>query len=149
MLRIMKSAWLLLIPTLAMAGGGLFSKKDEFPPPQDVFRYAVKSEGQRLTVYWNVASGYYLYKSRLGLESATPGVTVGKAQYPRGEIHHDEYLGDQEIYRDDFTVTAPITRTTSATNLKLKLNLKLQGCADAGLCYPPTVWTTNVSLKKQ
>lgn len=126
---------------LAAAAGA----KDDFPPAKEVFRYAVESDGRQLTVYWNVLPGYYLYRSRLSLDSATPGIRIGKPKYPKGEIHHDDYFGNQEIYRDDFTVTVPLVRQNS-TVVEMKLKLKLQGCADAGLCYPPTVWETKVKL---
>ena len=36
-------------------------------------------------------------------------MTVGDSVYPKGEIHNDEYFGEQEIFRGDFKVTAPLT----------------------------------------
>jgi len=122
--------------------------KDEFLPIEQAFTYLAQSDGRSLTVQWNVAPGYYLYKSRMGLESGTASITLGEVKYPEGEIHEDEYLGPQEILRDDFTVTAPLTRTDTHSST-LRLKLKLQGCADAGLCYPPTVWTAEVPLPRK
>lgn len=122
------------------------SAKDEFPPASEVFRYAVESDGATLTVYWDVLPGYYLYKERMGVASTTPGVKLGKPCYPKGETHHDEYFGNQEIFRDDFKVTVPLSRPAAAREGKLDVKLSLQGCADAGLCYPPTVWNVKVKL---
>jgi thioredoxin:protein disulfide reductase len=141
MLRIMK--YRLLIPALlAVTAAGA---KDEFLPMERAFSYLAQSDGRCVTVQWNVAPGYYLYKSRMALKSATPGVAVGELHYPKGEIHHDEYFGDQEVFRDDFVVTAPLTLTAGKPR-ELTLKLELQGCADAGLCYPPTVWDVKVPL---
>ena len=145
MLRRMRY-WLFLGALLAFTAAGA---KDEFLPIEQAFTYLAQSDGRSLTVQWNVAPGYYLYKSRMALESGTEDLTLGEAKYPKGEIHEDEYLGPQEILRDDFTVTAPLKRSRAPTQTQagtLKLELKLQGCADAGLCYPPTVWTAEVPL---
>ncbi len=118
---------------------------DDFLPPEEAFRYELSSDGSSLTVRWNVAEGYYLYKSRMGLATDTPGVTLGSPVFPRGEIHEDEYFGKQEIFRGPFTVTAPLTRA-SGSPTEAVVRLRLQGCADAGLCYPPQTWEATVPL---
>jgi thiol:disulfide interchange protein DsbD len=118
---------------------------EDFLPPEQAFAYLVQIEGDCLKVQWNVAPGYYLYKSRMSIDSATSGVKVGTAHFPKGESHHDEYFGDQEIFRDDFIVDAPLERTDrSAPEMTVKL--KWQGCADAGLCYPVTTWVARVKF---
>ena len=55
--------------------------------------------------------------------------------FPEGEIHEDEFFGQQEIYRGNFVIALPYTRASTAETLDL--GLRLQGCADIGLCYPP------------
>jgi thioredoxin:protein disulfide reductase len=35
------------------------------------------------------------------------GVVLGEPQYPKGEMHSDEFFGEQEVYRGDFVVTVP------------------------------------------
>lgn len=118
---------------------------DEFLPPEKAFAYLVEVEGNCLKVQWNVAPGYYLYKSRMGIESGTAGVKVGVPGYPQGERHHDEYFGDQEIFRDDFVVSATLERAAGPAR-EVTVKLKWQGCAEAGLCYPVTTWVTQVRL---
>jgi len=133
----------LLVPALlAFTAAGA---KDQFLPAEQAFSYLAETNGTSVTLEWNVAPGYYLYKSRMAVASETPGVTLGEARYPKGEVHHDEYFGDQEIFRDDFTVTAPITRTDGGAR-ELALTVRLQGCADAGLCYPPEVRKVKIAL---
>jgi thiol:disulfide interchange protein DsbD len=133
----------LLIPALlAFSSAGA---KDQFLPAEQAFSYLAESNGASVIVEWNVAPGYYLYKSRMGLASETTGVTLGEPRYPKGEVHHDKYFGAQEIFRDDFKVTVPVTRTDS-TARELVLAVRLQGCADAGLCYPPEVRKVKVPL---
>ena len=76
--------------------------------------------------------------------AATPGVKVGESVYPQAEIHKDEYFGEQEVFRGKFQVKAPLTGAKAGDTVALKL--KWQGCADAGLCYPPSVWDASVKV---
>src|SRR5262252_6642903 len=119
--------------------------EDEFLPPEQAFKYTASADEKQVTVEWQATKGYYLYKKRMGLSAATPGVTVGESVYPKGEVHKDDYFGEQEVFRGNFKVTAPLTGAKPGDSVALKL--KWQGCADAGLCYPPSVWdaTTKVS----
>ncbi len=118
--------------------------EDEFLPPEQAFKYTATADESQVTVEWQAIQGYYLYKKRMGLSAATPGVTVGESVYPKGEVHKDEYFGEQEIFRGTFKVTAPLTGAKAGDTVALKL--KWQGCADAGLCYPPSVWDASVKV---
>lgn len=128
---------------LLLGGVAAFAARDVLPPEQ-VFRYSVDALGDDLVVKWSVKPGHYLYRARLGFESLTPGVELGEPIFPQGEPHEDEFFGEQEIYRDEFRVVIPFTR--SAAVEQLGLQLRLQGCADWGLCYPPLKWKADVSL---
>jgi thiol:disulfide interchange protein DsbD len=143
--------WLRIPLTLAviaaLALGALHSAyaDDNFLPVEQVFRYTAVSDGRTVSVHWNIAPGYYLYKSRTSVAADTPGFELGAVVFPKGEIHKDDYFGAQEIFRGEFTLSAPLAqRAAGATQLKLKL--KLQGCADAGLCYPPQTWDPTITL---
>jgi thioredoxin:protein disulfide reductase len=118
--------------------------EDDFLPPDQAFRYTTNSDGREIVVRWTVQPGYYLYLKRMGLESADAGVTVGTPVYPKGELHNDEFFGEQIVFRGDFEVRAPVTLPAGTS--RFNLDLKLQGCADAGLCYPPTTWQTGVDV---
>jgi thiol:disulfide interchange protein DsbD len=118
--------------------------EDEFLPPEQAFKYTATAEEGQVTIEWQATPGYYLYKKRMGLSAATPGVTVGESVYPKGETHHDEYFGEQEVFRGNFKVTAPLSGAKAGDTVALKL--KWQGCADAGLCYPPSVWDASVKV---
>ena len=137
-------ALLLLAPALL---GGLAARaaQNPFLPPEQVFRYTVTSDGAGVAVHWNLPPGYYAYKSRMSLESATPAAALGPAVYPQGEVHQDEYFGAQEVFRGAFVVTALIKQSPGPARSVL-LKLKIQGCADAGLCYPPQLSDARVEL---
>jgi len=132
-----------------LAGHAFAIGEDEFLDPTAAFKYTVTADEAKVTVEWHATKGYYLYKKRMGLAAATPGVTVGESVYPEGEIHKDEFFGEQTVFRNDFKVTAPLAGAKVGDKIALKL--KWQGCADAGLCYPPTVWdaTTIVAAGKK
>jgi thioredoxin:protein disulfide reductase len=118
--------------------------EDEFLPPEQAFKYKVTADEGQLVVEWDAIQGYYLYKKRFGISAATTGVKVGEPVYPKGEIHNDEYFGEQEIFRGKFQVKAPLEGAKAGDTVALKL--KWQGCADAGLCYPPSVWDATVKV---
>lgn len=125
---------------------------DEFLPPEKAYRYTTAVEGDKIVIKWQIEKGYYLYKKKLGVSlgkdaagTSSTSVQLDEPLWPKGENHHDEYFGDQEIYRNSFEV--PVAFTTAGTEpAKILLELKLQGCADAGICYPPLRWKTEVAL---
>jgi thiol:disulfide interchange protein DsbD len=136
----------LLVLVLAWPGGfAARAAEDQFLPPEQVFRYTVTSDGASVAVHWSLPRGYYAYKARMSLESATPGALLGPAVYPKSDIHKDDYFGAQEVFRGDFVVTAPLQLAAGAVR-EVLLKLKIQGCADAGLCYPPQLSDAKVEL---
>jgi len=141
-----KSLYSLLALSVLAAGSSaaLAIGEDEFLPPEQAFKYTASADASQVTVEWQATQGYYLYKKRMGLAAATPGVTVGESVYPQGEVHKDDYFGEQEVFRGTFKVTAPLTGAKPGDTVALKL--KWQGCADAGLCYPPSTWDANVKV---
>ena len=88
--------------TLLLAGHAFAIGEDEFLDPADAFKYTVTADTAQVTVEWHATKGYYLYKKRMGLAASSPGVTVGESVYPAGEIHKDEYFGEQTVFRNDF-----------------------------------------------
>jgi len=118
--------------------------KDDFLRPEEAYRYTTRFEGQRLMVDWTIEKGYYLYKDRMGVTTAAPDVLFS-VQWPKGEDHQDEFFGKQEIYRGQVSIPVEVN-FGAARPTTLTLELKLQGCADAGLCYPPTKWKTTTAV---
>ena len=119
---------------------------DDFLPMKQAYRYSTSATDSMLTVRFEIAPGYYLYRERMSFAWTTPGVRLGTAAFPPGETHEDDYFGRQIVYRN--RVVVPIPVELAGNSHEFDLQLKLQGCADAGLCYPPTTWTTNTTTKK-
>jgi thiol:disulfide interchange protein DsbD len=112
---------------------------DEYLPVRSAYKVAVSTDAGNLVVRFEIAPDYYLYRDRLGFESATPGVTLGAPGLPVGIDHEDEFFGKQVIYRDIAEVGIPVTFSGSPRDFDVRI--RLQGCADGGLCYPPQNWT--------
>ncbi len=113
--------------------------------PEEAFRYRTEIRGDEVLVRWIIEPEHYLYRDRMGVSGLTPGIDLGEAVFPQGESHADEFFGEMEIYRHEAVVRIPFKRSAGAPN-ELELELRLQGCADFGLCYPPQKWTTTLRL---
>jgi thiol:disulfide interchange protein DsbD len=129
----------------AILGANKQSANDEFLPPDEAFQVAAVADGpDRVRVEWVIHEGYYLYKSRINFATTDSQVKLGAAALPTGKKKHDEYFGDQEVYHDGVVATVPVTRSGGAG--ELPLDVTYQGCAEAGLCYPPITKNLKVSL---
>ena len=95
----------------------------------------------RLAIRWKIADGYYLYRHRISVQ-ADDGFAARPLQLPKGKAYTDEFFGEVETYRDTLVATLPGRATADRTTLKIKY----QGCADAGICYPPQTRTIQVAL---
>jgi thioredoxin:protein disulfide reductase len=133
---------LVLLPLFAAARPGL-AADDDFLPVRSAYKVATSAAPDEVVVRFDIAAGYYLYRDKLGFESATPGVTLGTPSLPAGLDHEDEFFGKQVIYRATTQVGVPVTFSNAPQDFEVKV--KLQGCADAGLCYPPQTWTLPVT----
>jgi thiol:disulfide interchange protein DsbD len=131
------------VPITATLVAGAVSA-DDFLPMKEAYRYTASASPTELVVQYRIADGYYLYRDRLAFEGGTPDVRLGAPIFPEGEVHEDEYFGKQTIFRKQAAITVPVDFGGRPREFDLKL--KLQGCADAGLCYPPTTWTTRVAV---
>ena len=130
---------------LLTAGAGAAS---DFLPPEQAFKVYVQATApDRIEIAYAVTDGYYLYRDKLkfALAAEVQGVALGQPQMPPGETKHDDYFGTQEVWHHDFTVQLPVSRAGGPA-LPLTLKLTWQGCADAGLCYPPQRGTFEVTL---
>jgi len=69
---------------------------------------------------------------------------VGAPDLPAGQRKHDAFFGDVETYRGRIVVRVPLSRATPGQSIVLKA--ASQGCADAGVCYPPSVQQVSLAL---
>lgn len=115
--------------------------EEEFLDPEDAFRYSVAvSAPATLDIHYAIAPEYYMYRERFEL-SAPEGLIVA-AEYPPGLVKYDPtFEKDMEVYYGQVTVRIRLAEGAAAealpAGLAHTLAITSQGCADAGLCYPP------------
>jgi thiol:disulfide interchange protein DsbD len=129
---------------LVLAACGAAAEPDVLRP-EKAFRYQATAAGDDIEIRWRIEPGYYLYKERMSYASPTPGLRLGPAALPTGIPYQDEFFGAMEIYRNEALVRIPVLERPAAATA-VQLDVKSQGCADIGLCYPPQVWTATVAL---
>jgi len=119
---------------------------DDFLPADQAFRLHVLADGtDRVRLSWEIAEGYYLYRARIHVTTEGAAAQLGATQFPPGDIKSDEYFGKQEVYHHELIATVPVARSRGG-ELPVPLKITYQGCAEAGLCYPPIVRAVTVTL---
>ncbi|MEZ5536901.1 MAG: protein-disulfide reductase DsbD [Thiolinea sp.] len=125
-------------------------KQEDLLHPDKAFQVSASAiDEQNIRLTWEIADGYYLYRERITFDSESPGITLNSADasYPDGDIKDDPNFGKLEVYHHSFSIDVPIDRSADAQQaVELQLKTKYQGCADAGLCYPPLRKKLNLQL---
>jgi thiol:disulfide interchange protein DsbD len=159
-----KQAILLSLPTITAAAGkpaGLQKLKSlgnslglggaqEFLPPDEAFSFdAHMSDNGTIVADWQIAEGYYLYRNKFAFSSDSAGVALGNAVMPAGQMHTgilpDGTEGEVEVYMDGVQISVPVQRTDAGANT-VNFIASFQGCADAGICYPPMTKSVSFDL---
>lgn len=108
----------------------------EFLEPEKAFVFSAQmTSPDTLELRYRVAPGYYMYRERFAIAiSPADATTLGDAIYPKGEVKYDPtFEKDMEVFHKDVAIRVPVGTGTQP----FALTLTGQGCADAGLCYPP------------
>jgi thiol:disulfide interchange protein DsbD len=126
--------WLLLFITSIPAHSGLLDGlggSDDFLPVERAFPLDVASDKGKVNARWNSADGYYLYEHRIYLTQGA--VRLDPATWSKdGKEKYDEAFGDIVAYYGQLEVSFDTASLAPGI-----ATLHYQGCADAGLCYPP------------
>ncbi|WP_227842345.1 protein-disulfide reductase DsbD [Vreelandella zhuhanensis] len=123
--------WLLMLAMLSIAtvatAQSPFGQQGDFLHPDQAFKPTLAQDGDELAIDWQIEPGYYLYRHSFSADTEGRELSL---DMPDGESIEDEYFGRSEVYRQALSMT---TRPGDVDTL----TLHWQGCADAGLCYPP------------
>jgi len=129
-----------------LGAGRSRSSGDDFLPPDEAFRFDAVPDGpDRVRLIWEITDGYYLYRARVKVTTTSDRAQLGALEMPTGQTKTDDYFGKQEVYHHELIASVPVARS-AGTQLDLPLQVTYQGCADAGLCYPPITKSITVSL---
>ncbi|MEW8505599.1 MAG: protein-disulfide reductase DsbD [Candidatus Thiodiazotropha sp.] len=117
--------------------------EDELLDPEEAYKLSVSIEdGTHARLYWSIADGTYLYQDKIALaviESET--VALGELILPEAEIKQDSVrpdgtIGEVAVYHNEIDLTVPLVRSTTEAD-EITLEVRYQGCAEIGVCYPP------------
>ena len=135
---------LLLFFIIAIANpithASIFTNSNEFAeeqpkllPVDDAFVMKSSIDGDNLLIQWEIAEGYYLYKGRFKF-SSKQGVFGSPIFEGEGKAKVDPIFGDVTVFYNQVSVRLPLVEKSVNESL---VKVTYQGCAEAGLCYPP------------
>ncbi len=110
------------------------STETEFLKVDQAYQVSPKIDGTLLSFNWTIHPGYYLYQHQFKLEvRQSEKSEFVSLTFQKGKKKFDE------IFQKELEVYYGSTQVTGVTTLTPPYELKVssQGCADAGLCYPP------------
>lgn len=112
--------------------------QQEFLPVDQAFRLSISQDGDgQVRLNWDIGKGYYLYRQQMKVD-ADPTDGALQVLWPAGTLKTDETYGKSEVYHDQVNVLVKATDARALT-------IGWQGCADAGLCYPPQTRRVNLA----
>nr|WP_281417008.1 protein-disulfide reductase DsbD [Kistimonas asteriae] len=114
---------------------------NDFLPVEEAFQLNGYHTGEEAVLQFTVTPGHYLYRHMFRFQAVDSNTKLGNPVLPDGIVKFDPYQQTElETYPEDIEIRLPIdTRETLP-----EIAVTFQGCADAGLCYPPH--TTNLIL---
>ncbi len=115
-----------------VSSSSLFSNDDEFLKVEQAFTFNFYQKNNLLEVSFDIAPGYYLYRHQFKFKGKE--VKFTQVTLPSGIDHEDEFFGVQKIFTEQLSFTINLEQVNSDASIKITY----QGCAEKGLCYPPT-----------
>jgi thioredoxin:protein disulfide reductase len=123
-----------LLVLLLSAGAGAARAADDFLDPAVAFKFSAAEQPGEVLVHYKIANGYYMYRERFAFATRSGTATIGDPQIPPGHVKFDPtFAKNVETYRDELTIRIPVKQAAGPFDLVVTS----QGCADAGICYPP------------
>jgi len=122
------------------------TQAQEFLDPADAFKASARAlDGQTVEIKFTIADGYYLYRDKFRVRPVDERLTVSPPELPRGKEKNDENFGKVEVFYKTVALRVTVDRQNSG-EMPLQLDVVAQGCADAGVCYPPHTQTVALTL---
>lgn len=124
----------LLIPFSAFAALKTLVPSDnagKFLTADQAFQLIPSSSADGFLLDFQVTPQYYLYRDRFKFEKVDGDITIGSPEFTAvGEWKDDPTFGRVKVYHENIQINLPVQGNG-------RLRVTWQGCADAGLCYPP------------
>lgn len=118
------------------AGNSLFGGSNDFLPVDEALPFSYTVDAGAIVLSWDVTPEHYLYKGRIQVNSKTDDVTLGEPEFSyAGTDTEDEFFGKVTVFYDPVRARVPVNLPEGVREAELQITY--QGCAKAGLCYPP------------
>jgi thioredoxin:protein disulfide reductase len=128
MYQYFRSGYVFVFATLALLTASIAAARD-MPPAAKVFSLnATRNQDQTLVLHFGVMAGNYLYRDRIAATFNDQNLPL---TLPEGDKKDDANFGLVTVFHKGFETSLPGMPKSGA------LSVKLQGCAEAGICYPP------------
>ena len=103
--------------------------------PTEAFQLTAELNTKQLTLAWNIAPGYLLYRHSIAIQNEAAGqLRMGPVPLPTGLERHDAILGDYQVYQHHLRIQVPLQHTEAG---EFRVQVNFQGCSDSGFCFPP------------
>ena len=110
--------------------------QSDFLKVDEAFQFRSEPTAKGLKLKWKIEPHYYLYLERFKFKAAKESTVIGNPQFSQqGEAKEDPYFGLVHVIHDELEVFLPISLMEGISDDEIKVTY--QGCAEAGLCYPP------------
>jgi thiol:disulfide interchange protein DsbD len=119
-----------------------FDAQPSFLPIEEAFEFDFQQNGDQLVVTFDIADGYYLYKKQFSAK--VKDAALGEPVFPQAEQIEDEFFGISDVFYGSLSFSYPIEKAGQDAVVALRY----QGCAKAGLCYPPSIHKIYLSQLK-
>jgi thioredoxin:protein disulfide reductase len=137
-------AFLLLYALLGATHAAPELNADGLLDPDKAFQFSARAiDASTIEVRYAIADGYYLYRDRFRFAAEPGSVKLGAAQFPKGQVHEDQFFGKQETYRKEVRIRIPVEPAGAG---RVRLTVTSQGCADSGVCYVPYEQSAEIRL---
>ncbi|CAB3794607.1 Thiol:disulfide interchange protein DsbD [Paraburkholderia ultramafica] len=138
----LRTAFFLLGCLILAQFGTLARAADDFLDPAVAFKFSATEKPGEVAVTYKIADGYYMYRERFAFATRNGTATIGEPQLPAGHVKFDQTFNKNvETYRNELTIRIPVKQAAGPFDLAVTS----QGCADAGICYPPMERVYHVS----
>lgn len=141
-----KGSYVLVVMAVLLLLGAVSARATVILAPGEAFRLSAVSEPGQVRLHWDIAAGYYLYRSRLHVKlPELASLHFAPLVLPQGEEKRDEALGTVRIYHHGLDIPLPFSATKVPAG-PVPITVTYQGCAERGVCYPPQTETLQVTL---
>ena len=112
----------------------LASPDTVFLPVAQVYQVAIEIKESELILNWSIVEGYYLYRDRFNFSAVDATSQLEAPIFEIGKRKWDDFFEEElEVYYTTTSIVLPY----KAESDQMEIQIESQGCADAGLCYPP------------